>query len=99
MREGTEAGEGVTTDPRIERIVALITQKKRIVVPSAEPIDDLAQAVWQGCRAGHDGGRRWRPGRSATTTTSTWSPFHASVRSAPDSSELILEPESVERQS
>ena len=34
------------TDPRVQAIVAALSQRHRVVVPSAEPIEDLARAVW-----------------------------------------------------
>ena len=33
-------------DDRVETIVAILRRRRRVVVPSAEPIDDLARAVW-----------------------------------------------------
>ena len=34
------------TEPRVQAIVAALSQRHRVVVPSAEPIEDLARAVW-----------------------------------------------------
>lgn len=42
-----QAVTGATPDPRIERVVRAIRQKRRVVIVSERPIDELAQAVWQ----------------------------------------------------
>ena len=39
-----EKAEGA--DHRVEMIVAALRRRRRVVVPSAEPIEDLARAVW-----------------------------------------------------
>jgi hypothetical protein len=43
---GAEA-EGVRVDRRVEAIVAAMIRKRRVVIPSAGPIDDLARRVWR----------------------------------------------------
>ena len=35
-------------DPKTERIVAALTHRQRVALETAEPIDDLARAVWAG---------------------------------------------------
>jgi hypothetical protein len=37
---------GELVDDRVETIVTALRQRRKVVVPSAEPIDELARAVW-----------------------------------------------------
>lgn len=86
------AGNAGPADPRIATIVTAIRGKRRVVIPAEEPIDELAQAVWEAL----PGSVRCR------TSVATWAfgndngfDLVAVPRTtvlAPDSRQLILEP-------
>lgn len=87
------------TDPRVKRIVTAIKLKQRVVIPSAEPIDDLAQAVWRVLPG-------WARRRASVATWAFGNDNRFDLVAVPrlgtlipDPAELILEPQSIERQS